>query len=198
MNNKPYSLACERNREPILAILRGAFADAAEVLEIGSGSGQHAVYFAKHLPHLIWQPSDLPEHHAGIAAWIADEPCPNLMAPLALDVQAANWPVTAVDGVYTANTLHIMNWKAVQAFFNGVGRVLRTGGALAVYGPFNYGGQFTSPSNAAFDADLRSRGVGSGLRDFEAVNELAASVALNLHSDTAMPANNRTLVWKRQ
>ena len=198
MNVIPYSAACERNREPILAVLQVAFAHAHQVLEIGSGTGQHAVYFARHLPHLTWQTSDLPQHHAGINAWIADEPAPNLKAPLALDVLQTDWPVIPVDGVYTANTLHIMSWDAVQAFFRGAGVVLRLAGALVVYGPFNYGGRHISDSNAAFDADLRSRGVGSGLRDFEAVNEQAAGVGLKLQSDTAMPANNRTLVWRKE
>lgn len=194
---KPFSEACERNREPILAVLREAFAHVHEVLEIGSGTGQHAVYFARHLPHLAWRTSDLLAHHIGINAWIADEALPNIELPIALDVRDERWPLNSVDGVYTANTLHIMDWPAVQAFFKGVGRVLGAGGVLAVYGPFNYGGRHTSASNERFDADLRSRGVGSGLRDFEAVDALAAAQGLVLEADHAMPANNRTLVWRR-
>lgn len=196
--NKPYSAACERNREPILNVLRDAFAQARAVLEIGLGTGQHALHFARHLPHLTWHTSDLPEHHAGIHAWIADDPLPNIRTPVELDVRDEPWPVSEVDGVYTANTLHIMNWNAVQAFFKGAGRVLTANGVLAVYGPFNYKGQHTSVSNAQFDADLRSRGVGSGLRDFEAVDALAAAQGLALEADHAMPANNRTLVWRRR
>lgn len=194
---KPYSEACERNRGPILEVLRDAFAGAREVLEIGSGTGQHAVYFAQHLPHLTWHPSDRPEHHAGIDAWASEAALANLCGPVALDVRDAQWPVQAADAVFTANTLHIMDWAAVQAAFLGIGRVLHSGGTLAVYGPFNYGGQFTSESNARFDAALRSSGVGSGLRDFEAVNALARDIGLELLQDTAMPANNRTLVWRR-
>ena len=173
---KPYSEACERNREPILAVLREAFASARDVLEIGSGTGQHAVYLAQHLPHLVWHTSDRPEHHAGIRAWIADAALTNVQAPIALDVRDARWPVPAVDAVFSANTLHIMDWDAVQAAFRGIARVLNAGGMLAIYGPFNYGGRFASESNAHFDASLRARGVGSGLRDFEAVNTLALGI----------------------
>jgi cyclopropane fatty-acyl-phospholipid synthase-like methyltransferase len=195
---KPYSEACARNRDPILAVLREAFAGVREVLEIGSGTGQHAVYFARHLPHLTWHTSDLPAHHAGIHAWITGEALANITAPVTLDVRDEEWPVSRVDAVYTANTLHIMNWESVLACFKGVGRVLNAGGVLAVYGPFNYNGKYTSASNERFDADLRSRGVGSGLRDFEAVNALAAAQGLTLQADHAMPANNRTLVWCRR
>lgn len=194
---KPFSEACERNRGPILAVLREAFAHARHVLEIGSGTGQHAVYFAEQLPHLVWQSSDVEAHHAGINAWIDDAQLTNLKRPLALDVRTAPWPVRAADGVFTANTLHIMDQECVAAFFRGVGQVLNKDGVLAVYGPFNYGGRHTSASNEAFDALLRARGVGSALRDFEAVNELARGAGLTLEHDVAMPANNRTLVWRR-
>lgn len=196
--NKPYSTACERNREPILKVLRDAFAHARAVLEIGSGTGQHAVYFARHLPHVTWHTSDLPQHHAGINEWIAGESLVNIKAPVSLDVCDEYWPVRGVDGLYTANTLHIMNWEAVQAFFRGAGRVLAAGGVLVAYGPFNYYGQYTSASNAQFDANLRSRGVGSGLRDFESVDAIAAAQGLVLEADHVMPANNRTLVWRRR
>lgn len=194
---KPFSDACERNREPILAVLREAFARARQVLEIGSGTGQHAVYFARHLPHLVWQTSDLPEHHAGIDAWIADSGLTNVRPPLALDVCAAEWPVAAADAVFSANTLHIMDSDAVAAFFRGVSRLLGAEGVVAVYGPFNYGGRFTSESNARFDAMLRAQGGGSALRDFEAVDALARAGGLKLEREVAMPANNRTLVWRR-
>lgn len=197
---KPWSEACERNREPILGVLREAFAAARDVLEIGSGTGQHAVYFAQALPHLTWHTSDRAEHHAGINEWITEAALTNLRPPLALDVRETLWPVPAVqnvDGVFTANTLHIMDWTAVQSAFRGIARVLNEGGTLAVYGPFNYGGKFTSDSNARFDTLLRSRGVGSGLRDIEAVDALARDGGLTLVQDVAMPANNRTLVWRR-
>jgi SAM-dependent methyltransferase len=194
---KPYSEACERNREPILTVLRDAFASARDVLEIGSGTGQHAVYFGQHLPHLVWHATDRPEHHAGIQAWIADAALPNVRMPVTLDVRDTAWPLSAVDAVFTANTLHIMDWDAVQALFQGIACVMNAGGTLVIYGPFNYGGQFTSDSNARFDASLRARGVGSAIRDFEAVNALALGIGLTLISDSAMPANNRTLVWRR-
>lgn len=194
---KPFSDACERNREPILAVLRDDFARVSQVLEIGSGTGQHAVYFAQHLPHLTWHTSDVVAHHAGINAWIAESGLINVRAPQALDVRQQSWPVTGIDAVYTSNTLHIMDYACVEAFFGGVARVLPEGGMLAVYGPFNYGGQFTSASNAQFDAMLRARGVGSALRDFEAINDLARRIGLVLVRDVAMPANNRTLVWRR-
>lgn len=196
---KPYSEACERNRDPILAVLQDAFADARTVLEVGSGTGQHAVYFARHLPHLVWHTSDVVEHHAGINAWIAEAALPNLRPAVALDVREALWPLAAdgCDGVFSANTLHIMAWDAVQALFRGVARVLKPGGVLAIYGPFNEGGQFTAESNARFDAMLRARGVGSALRDVEAVDALAQSIGLVLMHDAVMPANNRMLVWRR-
>lgn len=195
---KPYAEACERNRGPILEVLREDFAQARHVLEIGSGTGQHAVYFAQHLPHLVWQTSEVAQHHAGIQAWIDDSGLTNVKAPLALDVRQHPWPLAASDAVFTANTLHIMDAGCVEAFFRGVARVLARGGVLAVYGPFNYGGQFTSASNAQFDALLRARGVGSAIRDFEAVDAWARGAGLVLTRDVAMPAHNRTLVWRRE
>jgi SAM-dependent methyltransferase len=197
-SQKPYSEACDRNREPILDILREHFAAVGSVLEIGSGTGQHAVYFARHLPHLTWHTSDVAQHHAGIEAWIAQSGLANVKRPIALDVRDVPWPMTSADAVFTANTLHIMDSTCVEALFRGVARVLSAGGVLAVYGPFNYGGRFTSASNAQFDAGLRARGVGSALRDFEAVDKLAQGIGLALVRDVAMPANNRTLVWRRQ
>lgn len=200
---KPFSEACERNREPILAVLREAFAAPASVrtvLEIGSGTGQHAVYFAEQLPDVTWQCSDLSEHHAGINAWIDDAPCANVLRPLALDVREAVWPimdVEAVDAVYTANTLHIMDSASVEATFRGIACIVRGGGVVVAYGPFNYQGAFTSASNARFDAILRARGVGSALRDFEVVDALARGAGLTLVRDVPMPANNRTLVWRK-
>lgn len=194
---KPYAVACERNREPILQVLREAFAHAGHVLEVGSGTGQHAVYFAQHLPHLTWHTSDVAQHHAGIAAWIADSGLTNVKPPLELDVRQTPWPIGTVDALFTANTLHIMDYDCVEAFFRGVARVLAAGGVMAVYGPFNYRGQYTSPSNAAFDAELRARCVGSALRDFEAIDALARGAGLTLKRDVPMPANNRTLVWQR-
>lgn len=193
---KPWSEACERNRGPILEVLRPAFADATRVLEIGSGTGQHAVFFAAALPQLVWQPTDRAEHLAGIAAWRDEAQLPNLRAPLALDVDAPAWPVAACDAVFSANTLHIMSWASVENFFRGVGRVLAPGGCLAVYGPFSYGGRHTAESNARFDAFLRARDPLSGVRDFETVCELAGRQGLQFLDDHALPANNRVIVWR--
>jgi SAM-dependent methyltransferase len=167
-----------------------------KVLEIGSGTGQHAVHFAAHLPHLIWQPSDVAENLPGIELWRAEATRSNLLPALALDVNQPQWPDTGADAVFSANTLHIMSWSEVRLLFAGVGRVLSPGGVLAVYGPFNYGGRHTSESNARFDRMLRSQDPGSGIRDFEAVDALAAEQQLALQRDVPMPANNRTLVWR--
>jgi len=196
----PFSEACERNKAPILAVLqRWLGRQGGVVLEIGAGTGQHAVHFARHLPQLGWQPTEQPENLAALAARVALEGSSNLLAPLELDVGQAAWSCgyDSVDAVFTANTLHIVSWPQVQALFRGVGRVLRDDGLLVVYGPFRYGGQFTSHSNAAFDEALRLRDAASGIRDFEAVDALAAAAGLRLVEDCAMPANNQTLVWRR-
>jgi len=192
----PFSDACERNKGRILEMLRPAFAGCTRVVEIGSGTGQHAVHFARHLPYLRWQPTDRAEHLPGLAARIAAEGPPNLAAPVQLDVLAEPWPAVRGDAVFSANTLHIMSWPAVEAFFAGLPHVLEAGGVLAIYGPFKYGGRFTTESNAAFDAMLRERDPQSGLRDFEAVNALAEAVGLTLEADHDMPANNQLLVWR--
>ena len=192
----PFSDACERNKGPILEVLRAAFADCRQVVEIGAGTGQHAVHFARHLPHLGWQPTDRAEYQPGLAARIAAEGPPNLAAPIELDVLAERWPAVRGDAVFSANTLHIMSWPAVEAFFAGLPRVLERGGVLAIYGPFKYAGHFTTDSNAAFDAMLRERDPQSGLRDFEAVNALAEAAGLKFAADHAMPANNQLLVWR--
>ncbi len=195
---RPFSEACERNREPILGVLRAAFADCRSVLEIGSGTGQHAVYFAEHLPHLTWQASDIAEVHAGMNAWIEAAQLDNLPAPLALDVgRPSGWPGVQFDAVFTANTLHIVSWPHVESMFAAIGKVLAPGGVLAVYGPFNYGGRYTSDSNARFDAWLKARDPAGGIRDFENVDALARSHGCILQHDISMPANNRALVWRR-
>jgi SAM-dependent methyltransferase len=194
----PFSDACERNKGPILEVLRSAFAGCTRVVEIGSGTGQHAVHFARHLPHLQWQPTDRAEYLPGLAARIAAEGPANLAAPVELDVLQESWPAVRGDAAFSANTLHIMSWPAVKALLAGLPRVLEPGGVLAIYGPFRYSGQFTTASNAAFDAMLRERDPQSGLRDFEAVNSLAEAVGLRLSADHAMPANNQLLVWKNR
>ncbi len=193
---KPHSAASERNREPILAVLREHFADRRRVLEIGSGTGQHAVYFAAALPWLRWQTSDRAQNLAGIRLWLDEAALPNTPSPLTLDVNDA-WPACTADAVFSANTLHIMAWQEVERLFGGLPTVAEPGACLVVYGPFNYGGKFTSDSNAAFDASLKAQHAHMGIRDFEAVDALAATAGFALLEDRAMPANNRCLVWRR-
>ncbi|WP_151636940.1 DUF938 domain-containing protein [Noviherbaspirillum aerium] len=195
--SKLYSAACERNRGPILEVLRGALAGASRVLEIGSGTGQHAVFFGAALPHLTWQTSDLPQNHPSIRAWIDESGLPNVLAPIALDTGGEAWPRQSFDAVFTANTCHIMAWEEVVAMFAGVARLLQPSGVVCVYGPFNYGGRFTSDSNARFDASLRAQAAHMGIRDFEAIDALAGKHGLALSADHEMPANNRLLVWMK-
>jgi cyclopropane fatty-acyl-phospholipid synthase-like methyltransferase len=195
--SKPYSEACERNQGPILEVLRDAFADRRKVLEVGGGTGQHAAHFARHLPHLIWQTTDVAQHLPGIQQWIDEAGLANLPDAIVLDINQASWPQIDADAAFTANTLHIISWPEVERLFERVGALLPAGGVLAVYGPFKYGGAHTAQSNARFDLMLRERDPESGLRDFEAVNELAARNGLTLVRDQAMPANNRTVVWVR-
>lgn len=194
---KPYAESCEQNRDPILAVLREVFADRRAVLEIASGTGQHAVHFGAALPHLTWQTSELPANHAGIQAWLDEASLANVLPPLALDVNAPDWPVVEVDAIFNANTVHIVAWPAVERMFAGIGRVLAPGGLLCLYGPFNYGGAFTSESNARFDVWLKNRDPASGVRDFEALDRLAAAEGMRLLRDIEMPANNRSLIWRR-
>ena len=192
MNEKPYSQACENNKNAILPILKTAFANTQQVLEIGSGSGQHAVYFAANLAHLSWQTSDVISNHQGINQWIDAQPSINLKRPLTLDLQQP-WPISTVDGIYSANTLHIISWLLVEKFFAGVKQGLANHGRLCIYGPFNYNGKFTSDSNAAFDVWLKNNNADSGIRDFEAILALAQSSGLTLVKDHTMPTNNRLL-----
>jgi SAM-dependent methyltransferase len=187
---KQFSDSCERNRGPILQILKRVFADRARVLEIGSGTGQHAAYFAPELPHLVWQPSDVAANLAGIRAWLGHPP------PIELDVDRP-FPQVEADAVFSANTCHILSWPQVERMFAGIGRLLPAGGILALYGPFNYGGKPTAESNARFDAWLRQRDPASGVRDAEAMVELARRHDMELREDNAMPANNRLLVWRK-
>jgi hypothetical protein len=194
---KPYSESCEQNQAPILEILRETLANQKRVLEIASGTGQHAVYFGRALPHLTWQTSELAQNHEGILAWLNEAQLSNVLPPVAIDVNDDRWPIEIVDTVFNANTVHIISWPEVERMFAGIARVLSAGGILCLYGPFNYGGKFTSESNARFDAWLKSRNKNSGVRDFEAINRLAETYGLFLLRDVAMPSNNRTLVWQR-
>jgi len=193
----PCSDACERNKAPILAILENLLAAPGLVLEIGAGTGQHAVHFARHLPYLEWLPTDRGEWLDALRERVRREGPSNLRAPIELDVKSNGWPIESADTVYSANTLHIMAWPEVEAFFRGVGRTLAPRGRLAVYGPFRFEGNYTSASNAEFDAYLRRHDAASGLRDFEAVDALAAAVGLQLAANYAMPANNQLLAWRK-
>ncbi|MCE5233235.1 MAG: DUF938 domain-containing protein [Mizugakiibacter sp.] len=195
--DKPWSAACERNREPILAVLREQFAGRKRVLEIGSGSGQHAAYFARALPHLLWQASDRADHLPGIRLWLDEAALANAPAPLAFDVNDAAWPAGPFDAAFSANTLHIMAWPEVQRLFARLPELLAPDATVVVYGPFNVGGRYTSDSNAAFDVTLKARAPHMGLRDREAVDALARASGLRLAADVAMPAHNRCLVWRR-
>jgi SAM-dependent methyltransferase len=197
MNGKPFAPACERNRDPILQVLAPALRDARSVLEVGSGTGQHAVHFAAAMPWLAWQTSERAEHLPGIVQWLDEAALLNTPPPLVLDVAAGPWPAARFDAVFTANTLHIMGWPQVQALFAGIAGVLAEDGMLAVYGPFNYGGAYTSDSNARFDDWLKARDPASAIRDFEAVDALARGIGLRLQHDHALPANNRLPVWRR-
>ncbi len=197
LSARKYSEACEQNKEPILEVLQEVFKDSKAVLEIGSGSGQHAVYFAKHLKHLNWQPSDLAENLSSIHAWEAEEALSNLNPPVELDVRDRPWKVSPVEAIFSANSLHIMSWDMVKQFFRGVGEVLKPQGKLLVYGPFSYQGAHTSPSNARFDQYLKQQNLLSGVRDFVDLDQLAKGQSLSIVEDYAMPTNNRCLLWEK-
>lgn len=194
--DKPHSPSCERNREPILQVLRQQLADCRRVLEIGSGTGQHAVHFAAAQPHLIWQSSDRAENLPGIRAWLDEAALPNTPEPLEFDV-GGNWPQTSFDAIFSANTLHIMAWSEVRQLFARLPTISSCDGKLIIYGPFNDHGQYSSESNAAFDQWLRARGAHMAIRDAEAVDALAAEAGFQLLHDIAMPSNNRCRIWQR-
>ena len=195
--DKPFAQSCLENRDPIFSVLAPRVEDCETLIEIGSGTGQHAVYFGAELPELIWQTSDRREGHAGIQAWLDDAALPNVRSPLALDVLADTWPQASFDCAFSANTAHIMSEDAVVAMFGGVGRVLEPRGLFLLYGPFNYDGGFSAPSNARFDASLRQRDPSMGIRDVGWLREVAESSGLMLAEDIEMPVNNRTLVWRK-
>ena len=200
MMNQPFSQACENNKRPILNILSKVFSNTNHVLEIGSGTGQHAVFFGQHLPYLTWQTSDLLINHPGINSWLDEETLTNVERPIVIDLNKT-WPMPTnnqhVDGLYTANTLHIISWPLVVKFFEGLAQNLTSGANICIYGPFKYQGKFTSESNANFDLWLKERDINSGIRDIEAILLLANSAGLNLVDDHVMPANNRLLVFSK-
>jgi cyclopropane fatty-acyl-phospholipid synthase-like methyltransferase len=193
----PFSEACERNKDPILEVLRVAFAQRMQVLEIGSGTGQHAVHFAAHLPHLTWHPTEQLAFLADLASRIKLEGTRNLRAPTVLDVKQSIWPLRSVDAIFSANTLHIMGWAQVEAMFRGIEAVLSAHGVVCIYGPFRYAGRYTADSNCDFDLMLKERDPWSGLRDLTDVGALAERHALRLRIDHDMPANNRLLEFTR-
>lgn len=194
---KQYSPSCERNKDFILPVLQEVLPDSGTVLEVGSGSGQHAACFAAHLPRLLWQATDLSGNLPSIEAWAAHAGLNNLPAALELDLLASadRWPVTNAAAVVCINTLHIVAWKGVENFFAGASRVLPAGGVLYVYGAYRYATRALEPSNENFDRWLKARDPVSGVRDFEAVNALAQKNALVPVGDRAMPGNNRSIWW---
>lgn len=195
--HKPYCSACDKNRGPILSVIEPLLCSCSSVLEIGSGTGQHAVYFADKLPHLIWCTSDLAEKHDDIKTWLDEAGLSNTRSPVVLDVTQSVWPNIEVDVAFSANTAHIMSWDAVEACFVGVGRLLHKNGLFLLYGPFNYKQRYSSESNERFDIWLREHDPQSGIRNFEDVNELAEKAGMLLERDYEMPANNRILCWKK-
>ena len=197
MLNKPYAESCDQNREPILSVIKPLLTTCNNVLEIGSGTGQHAVYFAKSFPHLNWHPSDCDEYLPGIRQWVLEAESTNIIEPVQLNVSSSTWPDIDIDCVFSANTVHIMNWTDVKALFSGVGSLLKAKGKLILYGPFNYQGQYTSDSNMRFDNWLKARNSGSAIRNFEDVCKLAELANMKLLHDYEMPANNRILVWEK-
>jgi len=194
---KPFAESSVENRAPIFQVLQPRLTDCSRLLEIGSGTGQHAVYFAADLPHLSWQTSDRVENHPGIQAWVTEAGLANVEPPVCLDVLTDRWPTQRFDAVFSANTAHIMSMDAVEAMFGGVGEVLAPDGIFLLYGPFNYDGCFSSPSNERFDAWLKQRDPVMGIRDVAWLNGLAGAAGMVLLEDIEMPVNNRTLVWQK-
>jgi cyclopropane fatty-acyl-phospholipid synthase-like methyltransferase len=195
--NIPYSSAANRNRQPILEELRSLLPRRGTLLEIGSGTGQHAVFFSRNLPHLLWQPTDRKENLTGLEARFLAEPEKNLLPPLELDVIRDSWPDRIYDAAYSANTAHIMSWEEVTAMFAGVAAHLATGARFCLYGPFNINGCFTSESNEQFDSQLRLENPHMGIRDMAAIETLANDQQMQFDQKIAMPANNFLLVFSK-
>ena len=195
MAAKPNAPSAERNRNAILEVIRGEFQDCNAILEIGSGTGQHAVFFASQMPWLTWQTSDLAVNHDGINAWLTDANLDNVKAPLELDVTEPLQTNENFDAVFSANTAHIMGIVAVECLFRVVGQCLIDGGKFCLYGPFNQDGNFTSDSNEAFDANLKSQDPAMGIRDLEVLDDYAEANGLHRVNLYAMPSNNMIAVW---
>ena len=196
MPDRHVAAAAQRNAAPILDVLRREFADRSAVLEIGSGTGQHAVSFASELTHLTWQPSDVAQNCPGISAWLADAGFPNTLPPLELDVRYDDTGASRFDAAFSANTTHIMNEDAVRSMFEVVGKALVSGGLFCLYGPFRIGGRFNAPSNAAFDMSLRQRSPTMGIRDLEMLDAFALSAGMRRQRLYAMPSNNHVVLWR--
>ena len=194
----PFSQACENNKAPILAVLQQAFANCSKVLEVGSGTGQHAVHFAAALPYLRWQASDQAVYLSDLTERLRRAALPNLPLPLQLDISADALPEQQFDALFSANTLHIMPWPVVEQFFSRLTGLTTAQATLCIYGPFNYNGHFTSASNRAFDLSLKSRDPAMGIRDIAAVVALADAAGFTLQHDHSMPANNRLLQFLRR
>ncbi len=191
--------ATARNREPIAAVLDEVLPSTGVVLELASGSGEHGVFFAERWPRLTWQPSDIdPENLASVRAWREHAALPNLREPLVIDVTADGWPIERADAVFNANMIHIAPWPATLGLLDGVARVLRPGAPLVMYGPYMRGGEHTAPSNARFDESLRSRDPSWGVRDLDVVVAEANQRGLGLERVVEMPANNLTVIYRRQ
>jgi SAM-dependent methyltransferase len=195
MNDKPFAPATERNSRPILDVIREEFRGLKSILEVGSGTGQHAVYFAAELAHVTWQTSDIEVNHAGIQAWLRHAALPNVRDPLSLDVLTAEPPVDTYDAVFSANTAHIMSFTAVEKMFSIVSSVLENAGVFALYGPFRIGGEFNSPSNARFHQSLRQQDAAMGIRHLEDLDRLADMGGMKRARMYAMPANNQLVIW---
>ena len=198
MSDKPFSEYAERNSGPILEVLRNELSDCTKILEIGSGTGQHAHRFASELPSLLWQTSDLDENHDGIGAWVSGSQLANLLSPISLDVLTADIKAASYDAAYSANTAHIMSIDAVEKMFCLVGKALTHRGVFCLYGPFRLGGEFNTASNAAFDENLRTRNEEMGIRDIESLDDFGSSCGLSRERLYAMPANNHLAIWRKE
>ena len=198
MIDKPFAESAERNGPAILDVLQDEFSSASRVLEIGSGTGQHAVRFAATLDYLHWQTSDIDENHDGINAWVQSSGLNNLFPPLSLDVRSASLPDNSYDAVFSANTAHIMSFRSVEKMFSLIGRTLKSGGVFCLYGPFRQAGDFNTRSNADFHESLRSRDNAMGIRDLEALDQFAVTNGMVRRRLYTMPANNHLAVWKKE
>ena len=192
----PISVSCQNNRDPIVQQLARIFKETSQVLEIGSGTGQHAVWFAPRLPWLDWQPSDLENRQSDINSWLNVYPAPNLRKPIVLDVSNV-WPKTCYDAIFSANTSHILSWENVQYMITGAASILPKDGIFCLYGPFKFHGIDLAQSNATFDMELKATSPKRGLRHVELIDEIAQRLGLKITENLSMPRNNRILLWEK-